>query len=409
MNEMMSFKTALDSIKSMEIKTKSMEKIFLNESIGRVLFSDIRARLDNPHFKTANMDGYALDSSDLNDLKKTGLKIAAINKAGGANCAIKKGFCIKTFTGAKMPENADCLVIIEDVEIKNNKIFLKKDASVKINANIRQIGENYKKNSILLPKNHLISALDMGILAQNHNILLEVYKKPKIAILSFGDELCELGEIKNLNAIFSSNNHILGALARNLGAEISLFPAIIDDKKNIYNALDSALNDSDIVLTTGGMSKGDFDFTKDIVGEFGKIIFSGVKMKPGKVIRLIACKEKFRDKFILALPGNPLACVVGFLIFGRILMQKILGLTPNQPILKAILKNDIKKSDDRFELILADVVIENGNFCAIGREKSSYMINDLRGAFILSDKDLQKGASVDIILLQDLLTLGGFE
>lgn len=402
-----SFDECVERLKSLGVAPMGTERVFLSECVGRVLSEDILATSDNPKFHTSNMDGYAFNSADLGALQSVGLKIASVNKAGNAkSCAIQKGECIKTFTGAKMPQNTDCLAIVESVEVKNERIFLHKNESVKAWNHIRKVGENYKKDSILLPKNTLLTPFSIGILAQNHNILISVYRKIRVGILSGGDELIELGTIpKRQNYIYSSNNHALCAITKALGAESTIYPLLQDSPQNIRESIANALHHNDIIITTGGMSKGDFDFTKDIIREFGECVFSGVRIKPGKVIAHIKCGD---DKHIFALPGNPSSSIVSFLLFGRIVMQKMLCQTPQIPIKKGKLLCDIDNSkNDRLCFDIADLTVDDGFYAVLPRKnRSSYMINDFNGAFaILRQKSYQKGDFVDIILLDDLLKL----
>ena len=402
-----SFESCVERLKSLFVTPMQTERVFINECVGRVLSEDILATCDSPKFHTSNMDGYAFNSADLGALQSVGLKIASVNKAGNAkSCAIKKGECIKTFTGAKMPQNADCLAIVEQVEVKNERIFLHKNESVKAWNHIRKMGENYKKNSILLPKNTLLTPFSIGILAQNHNILLSVYRRIRVGVLSGGDELIELGTMpQSQNYIYSSNNHALCAITKALGAQSTIYPLLQDSPQNIRESIANALKDNDIVITTGGMSKGDFDFTKDIIYEFGECVFSGVKIKPGKVIAHIKCSD---NKHIFALPGNPSSAVVSFLLFGRIVMQKMLCQTPQIPIKKGKLLCNIDNSkNDRLCFDIADLSVDSGFYAVCPRKnRSSYMINDFSGAFcILAQKSYQKGDFVDIILLDDLLKL----
>lgn len=402
-----SFDECVALLKSLSVAPMGTERVFLSECVGRVLCEDILATSDNPKFHTSNMDGYAFNSADLGDLQSVGLKIASVNKAGNAeSCTIQKGECIKTFTGAKMPQNADCLAIVEQVAVKNERIFLHKNECVKAWNYIRKKGENYKQGDILLPKNTILTPFSIPILAQNHNILLSVYRKIRVGVLSGGDELIELGEIpKSQNYIYSSNNHALCTIVRALGARPTLYPLLQDSPEHIRESIANALKDNDIVITTGGMSKGDFDFTKDIIHEFGECVFSGVRIKPGKVIAHIKCGD---DKHIFALPGNPSSSIVSFLLFGRIIMQKMLCQTPQIPIKKGKLLCDIDNSNnDRLCFDIADLSVDDGFYAVFPRKnRSSYMINDFSGAFcILAQKSYQKGDFVDIILLDDLLKL----
>lgn len=407
MNKYVTFNEALKLIKEVKITKLGAEKVFINQSTGRILYNDIKAKDDMPKFDTSNMDGYAFCYDDLEKLKSDGLILDSINKAGNeCDCEVKKGFCIKTFTGSKIPKNADSLAIVEQVELADNKVFLKQNENVKKGQWIRKKGENYNKNDILLPKGSCIIPLDIGILAQNNNVFVEVYKKPKVGILTGGDEILEIGEIpKNDNYIYSSNNHILNAIVSSLGCDGSIYPILEDSQKTIKDAIKEALNHNDIVITTGGMSKGDFDFTKNIIKEFGDSVFESVQIKPGKVISYINCNK---NKHIIALPGNPISCVVSFLLFGRLIVAKMLGIEPKIPIHKAKLIDDIENVDkDRMEFALANLSTKDGLYeVGLKPNRQSYMINDVNGAMILIDKKpIKKGDLVDIILLDKLLKL----
>ncbi|RDU57824.1 molybdopterin molybdotransferase MoeA [Helicobacter sp. MIT 99-5507] len=403
MNRNITLNQALNLINNANINPLQNEKIFIHDSINRVLYDDIRAIESSPKFNTSSMDGYAFAYSDLEKLQNEGLEILSINKAGNnTECEATKGKCIKTFTGAKIPKNADTIAIVEQVYIKNNRIFLNKGEEVEPYKFIRKTAENYKKGDILIPKGSLINPFHIGILSQNNTIFLQVYRKPRISILTSGDEIAELGEIKeNDNFIYSSNNHILYAITKALGCDSSIHNIIKDSRIDIKNAIESALQSSDMVITTGGMSKGDFDFTKEAIKEFGEVVFESVKIKPGKVVSYINCK----DKHILALPGNPNSSVVSFLLFGRLILSKMLNLNTNIPIHKAKITNDIKILDSaRLEFAPAQIKLVDGIYEAkIIENRQSYMINKLNGAMIIMDKKVNKGDLVDIIILDDLL------
>lgn len=413
MQNNISFSECVALLESLVVTPVGCERVFLNQCVGRVLCESILARENNPKFHTSNMDGYAFRFADLGILSESGLKIASVNKAGNTeSCAIQKGECIKTFTGAQMPQGADCLVIVESVEVKNGRIFLianQSADSIKQWQHIRKMGENYQKGDILLSKGTILSPFSIGILAQNHNILLGIYRRIRVGILSGGDELIELGELpQRQNYIYSSNNHALCAIVESLGAQGKIYPLLQDSPAHIRESLNCALHDNDIVITTGGMSKGDFDFTKDIIREFGECVFSGVKIKPGKVVAHIKCDGEFRGKHIFALPGNPSSSIVSFLLFGRLIMQKMLNLSTQIPIKKGKLLCAVDNAkNDRLCFELAELRLENGFYAVnLRQNRNSYMINDFNGAFcILEQKIYEKGEFVDIILLDDLLKL----
>lgn len=407
------FFEAIELINAANIAILPSEKVFLRESCGRILSEDIVAADFNPRFPQSNMDGYAFRFADLAALAGGGLKIKSINRAGNEeDCAVESGECIKTFTGARIPKNADTIAIVEQVEVKNGRIFLKDSEDLENLAPqkwIRQRGENYARGDVLLRKNTLISPFDIGILAENNCVFVKVRRRPRVAVLASGDEVLEIGESpRGDNQIYSSNNHILAALAESLGCAVSVFGILKDSQKEIKNAIAQALENHDVVVTTGGMSKGDFDFTKDIVREFGECVFEGVKIKPGKVMSLVNCAAK---RHIIALPGNPISCVVSFLLLGRLVIAKMLGLEANLALRGALLAEDLGGVDnERLEFVLADLWLENGGYkVARKHRRASYMINDLSGALIVARAAKKRGEMVEIIVLDELLRLSNLK
>ncbi len=407
MNKNITLNEAIDLINSVDIKPIQNQKVFIHDSVNRILYDDIYAAESSPKFDTSSMDGYAFCFQDLEKLHNEGLEIDCINKAGNENdCKIKDGKCIKTFTGSKIPENADTIAIVEQIEIKDNKIFLNQNKDIVQYKFIRKTGENYKQGDTLIKKGTLINPFHIGILAQNNTIFTQVYRKPRIAILTSGDEIAEIGELKKSdNFIYSSNNHILYAIANALGCESTIHNIIKDSKQDIRNAIENALYFSDMVVTTGGMSKGDFDFTKEVIKEFGNIVFESVKIKPGKVVSYISCRN---DKHILALPGNPNSSVVSFLLFGRLIISRMFNIKTNIPTHKAVIKNDIKISEsNRIEFAPSTIHLIDGNYeASIINNGQSYMINKLNQAMVVIDKkQIKKGDLVDVIILNDLLKI----
>ena len=401
---MLSFKEALRLIESRNIDSIESEKILFSNGINRVLFKNIHAINDMPLFDTSSMDGYAFCYDDLNLLLENGLEISSINKAGNKNDEIlKRGTCIKTFTGSKMPENSDTMILVENVNVVENKIFLKNKNILK-GSWIRKKGENYYKDSILFKRGQILSAFSIGLLAQNNNIYIEVFRKPRIALLPIGDEILELGEIPNIkNYIYSSNNHLLNAIFSSMGCEVILHSIIKDNKELIKDSIKEALKNCDIVITTGGMSKGDFDFTKDVIKDFGDVLIDGINIRPGRVSSYVA----YENKHIFALPGNPISSVVVSLLFIRLIIQKMLSIKVNIPFKKAKLNKKIINNDKRVCFLPASINFENGIYIAsVMEDFQSYKLDSLKDAFVVIDTEsIEKNEEVNVIFLNDLLNL----
>lgn len=408
-----SYQESVAILETLEIKTKGEEKVFFGNSLNRVLSQDITAKEDMPLYPTASMDGYAFNSKDLQDLMEVGLKVAGVNKAGESEeLECLEGECIKTFTGSRMPKNCDSLVLKEYIQESEGKITLLPSAPIpQANQWIRQVGENYRKGEVLIRKGSKITPFEIGLLADLNYVFVQVFMRPRIAILSGGDEIIEVGEERRENTIRSVNNHLLKAIAESWGAEVSIFSLLKDDKASITHQILEALQNCDILVTTGGASFGDFDFVQEVLQELCEMQFKGIRMKPGKPVGFGIHQKK---TYVFGLPGFPNSCAVSFMLFVRIVIQKMLSMPCKPtPFLKARLLESIKRSDLRAEFRICDAKIEEGGY-EVGfwnkKALQSSVINNFCNSSALifleeNGEDLPKGANVEIILLDQLLSL----
>ena len=354
---MISLKESIKILNSLDFKPVGVQKLFLTDALNRILAEDIIASENDPKYPTAAMDGYAIRFED-QKLKR--LKVIAKNPAGNiVSDEVKRGVCIKTFTGSLMPKCSDTLIPIEHVEVDKDTIVIKKE--VEKGFSVRDIGENYKKGEVLIKKGTQISFSEIGVLASLNQVFLKVYQKPKVAILSTGSEVLELGEIrKNSSQIRSSNNYTLESLVTLHGGEPIQLGAVKDDKKSIVIALREALDSADMVITTGGVSVGDYDFVKDVIKDEieAKVAFKGVIIKPGQHI-MVAKKD---NKAILALPGFAYSSSVTFLIYALPILYKLKGAIYRQKVVKATLREDFKKRSKKSEFTACNIYLENGEY-----------------------------------------------
>lgn len=411
MKSNISYQESLEILHSLELSAKSYEKIPFSQALGRILAQDIIAEENMPKHPTSAMDGYALNSQDIDLLFSKGVEILSINKAGESEEQVcQRGGCIKTFTGAKIPTNCDTLVLVEEVRVEGGKIYALEGVKPQKGKWIRAVGENYTKGEVLLKKGSKITPFEIGLLAELNCVFVCVYLKPKVAILSGGDEIIEVGERERENSIRSVNNHLLQALCSSMGAEGRIYPLLLDNKEQIQRQVKEALRDCDILITTGGASKGDFDYTQEVIKESCEMSFKGVRMKPGKPVGF---GVRGGEQFVFSLPGFPNSCAVTFMLFVRVIIAKLLGTSPMIEPLKAKLTQAIKRADSRMEFRICNLRIENGiyevgfwdkktlqssvvnNFCS----KSALMILEENGG------DLQEGEMVEILLLDSLIKL----
>ena len=313
-------------------------ELYLSDSLGYVLAQDIISSENSPAYPTSAMDGYAIRHQDITNNK---IKVIGDNPAGSDNIQeVSSGVCIKTFTGSLMPSGADTLIPIENVTYKDGYIII--DKEVPKGFSVREIGENYQKDQVLIKANTTIGYIEIGIFASLNISHVRVYKKPIVATLSTGSEILDVGwEQTSSSQIRSSNHFVIEAIAKQHGAFVNQFGVIKDNKKEITQAFKKALNSSDIVVSTGGVSVGDYDFVKDIINnELGAtLLYKGVAIKPGKHI-MVAKKD---NKFIIGLPGFAYSSTVTFLIYIVPLIYKMQNSSKVLEIVEAKLTQDFHK------------------------------------------------------------------
>jgi molybdopterin molybdotransferase len=372
---------------------KRVKKVGLEEALGYVLAEDIVANFNNPSFPTASMDGYAIKHSDIDKE----IKIIGSNPAGSFEFdSLKEGEAIKTFTGSFVPNGADTLVPIENVEVKDN--ILKVITKVNKNFSVREVGEDFKKGEILIKKGTKITFAEIGVMASLNIPIVEVVDKAKVAVIATGSEILDLGETGNIAQIHSSNNYTLSSLGRFLGYDVTNVGLVKDNKKEIQNKILNALEVNDIVVTTGGVSVGDFDFVKEIVSDF-EIIFHGVNIKPGQWVMI----GKFGEKYIISLPGFPYSSFVTFLLYVVPFADKISGLNSLSTI-KAKLRDNFKKVNPKTQFVAVNISFENGEFFVDTRGKksgSSGILTNITNNFALMKLDtgfyeLDKNSEVEV-------------
>jgi len=347
------------------IKTLGSETVKLTDSLGRVLVQDVYSDSDIPAFDNSAMDGYAVRSEDLKGTSKDNPKVLEVVddiKAGDIPKKIlKHNQVIRIMTGAVIPKGADSVIMVEYTEkIKNfclsgrqekskikEKEFVRILKETKPGENIRRRGEDIKKGECVIKKGTLLKSVHLGLLASLGKSKVKVYCRPKVAILATGNEIVDVDEKLKLGKIRSSNTYTLyaqiikyGGVPKNLGI-VKDEPAQLEEK--IKEGLDCHL-----LLTSGGVSVGDYDLVKDVLAKLGtNIRFWKVAMRPGKplVFGLI------RGIPVFGLPGNPVSSMVAYEVFVRPTILKMLGQKDEQEEVEAILVEDIhKKKDFRYFL-----------------------------------------------------------
>lgn len=397
---MIHFDESIEMINNLEINSYKTKKLYLVDALGYVLAEDVVADHNSPEYPTSAMDGYAIIHEDMT---LGTLKVESINPAGSAlKQEVIGGTCIKTFTGSLMPHGADTLIPIENVEASGDEIIIKEE--VPQGFSVREVGENYAKGQLLISKGTKIDFPQIGVMASLNIANVLVYEKPTVAILSTGSELLELGqEQTNDSQIRSSNNYILEAIVQKYDGIPMQLGCIKDDKKSITEEVRAALDKSDIVVTTGGVSVGDFDFVKDVIVELGcDVVFKGVRVKPGQHI-MVARKD---DKFIIGLPGFAYSSTVTALLYLVPLIEKLQYGKSSLRTIKAKLKEPFIKRAKKAEFTACNISLMQGEYYVDFKDKkigSSAILTNMLGNVALletSEEDTSKdvGDEVNILL-----------
>ncbi len=397
---MIHFDESIEILKQIRVDSYKTKKLYIMEAQGYILAEDVVADHNSPEFPTAAMDGYAINYEDM---ALGRLRIASINPAGSAlREEVVGGTCIKTFTGSLMPKGADTLIPIENVEVDGDEIVIREE--VPQGFSVREVGENYAKGQMLIPSGTKIDFPQIGVMAGLNTVSVMVYEKPTVAILATGSELLDLGEIQtNDSQIRSSNSYTIEAIVRKYDGIAMQLGCIKDDKASIQKAMANALAKSDIVVTTGGVSVGDFDFVKDVIGELGcEVLFKGVRIKPGQHI-VVARKE---DKFIVGLPGFAYSSTVTALLYVVPLIEKLQKGRCALRTVKAKLKEPFVKRAKKAEFTACNITLLQGEYYVDFKGKkvgtSAIMTNLLGESALLvtSEEESSKevGDEVNVLL-----------
>lgn len=307
---------AKNIIETGDFSNRIEENKALRSSTGLILAEDIYSPINMPPFRQSAMDGYAL-------YLHNGVNYSVIDviKAGDSHQAIlKEGEAVRIFTGAPVPDSANAVIMQEKVSVNNQQLSI--NSLVAINDNIRPLGEQVKKGALALKKGIKLTPAAIGFLTSLGITSVNVYKKPKISIVATGNELVKAGESLLHGQVYESNTIMLQTALYNLGYTDVTIQNVKDDYNSTYSLLDSVINENDIVLISGGISVGDYDFVGKALHELSvKQLFYKVKQKPGKPLFY----GQKGGTVIFALPGNPAAALSCFYVYVRIALEKLSG------------------------------------------------------------------------------------
>jgi molybdopterin molybdotransferase len=383
------------------VATMGAEQVKLEQSLGRVLAEEVRANRDQPPFDISAMDGYALRSADLASVPAI-LEIIEDIKAGDLpSKTLVPGQCARIMTGAPMPQGADAVIRVEDTEAKpDNQVQI--NQPVKPGNDIRRLGENMRNGEVVLAPGTAITPGVIGVLATVKRAQVQVYRRPRVAILSTGNELEGLDEPVDPNKIPNSNSYALMGQVQALGIEPVLLGIARDDPEELARYLKRGL-EYDVLLVSGGTSVGVHDYVRPTIEALGvQMLFWRVSMKPGHPVAF----GKIGAKIIFGLPGNPVSSMVCFEQFVAPALRRMMGHARTyRRTVEARMTHNVKHQPGRTEFIRVLLAKEPGGYAATstGAQGSGMLLSMARAdglAVVPGDSaGLAAGGTVTVQLL----------
>jgi molybdopterin molybdotransferase len=387
------------------------EIVSINESYGRYLSEDLVATSDVPHFNRSPYDGFAIRSIDSAKASLTNpVEFEVVDHIGAGYVSdkeISEYQAVRIMTGAQMPMNGDAVVMLElaKTSVKNGKSYMSIKRAYKPGDNVSFAGEDAKKGEVLVKRGSKINPGILAMLATFGYKDVAVAKKPVIGLFATGTELLEVEDELQPGKIRNSNTHMIIAQMERAGAEVRYFGKLPDEFDLCFESIKKALKDVDLLITTGGVSVGDFDYLPQIYKELGaEVLFNKVAMRPGSVTTV----ANLDGKILFGLSGNPSACYVGFELFVRPIIRTMLySPKPHLRREKAVLEVDFPKANPFTRFVRSKVTIADGKLMAApsGVDKSNIVMS-LAGANSLiilpgGTRGYQANTIVDVLLLED--------
>ncbi len=376
------------------------ESVELQNTVGRVIAEDIFADMDLPPFDRSQMDGFAVRTEDVVDAP-TRLKIVGESVAGkGWHNEIKSGEAVRIMTGASVPNGADSVRQVELTEESDGFVTIKEPT--KIQQNIVKRAQEITKGEKVFEKGEIVTENMVATLASFGYEFVEVAKRPKVAILATGSEIVDISATPKQDQIRNSNSWMLKAFAEKY-ADVEVLPIAVDDLDGLKHTIQGAIKNCDCLIISGGVSVGDYDFTKPALREIGaEIYFERISLKPGKPTVF----AKLDKTLIFGLPGNPVSIAVTFFVFVRMAllnMQKALNTELKSE--NAKLSHDIKGAKGRDSILPVSLSTSKKGKLTVETLRFSGSSNFIRFAkanglvFLPQDKTLKKGDVAEIYFL----------
>jgi molybdopterin molybdotransferase len=375
-----------------------IEHVALADCFGRVLAEDLIADAPLPSFPASAVDGYAVRAADA----RMTLRVLGESAAGRPfEGTVGPGTAARVLTGGVVPDGADVVVMVEDVQLDGDSLTV--PAGLKPGTNFHKVGDDLRAGDRILSAGTQLGAAEIGIAAATNRARLPVRWRPRVALMSTGDELVEVGKTPRAGQIPDSNRWALLAALREAGADVNLLGIAPDEPEALRRLVVDALESADALVTSGGVSVGTHDLVKPLLESLGDVHIGRVKLKPGKPFTFATLAE---GKVAFGLPGFPVSSLVTFEVFVRPALRKMQGFAElNRPTLPVRLGYDARPTPDRTEYQRVTLHRDRGELVAdTTGSQSSSRLKSLAGAHALvrvpaGDQALGKGSIVEAMIL----------
>jgi molybdopterin molybdotransferase len=328
----------------------AVEMLPLRSALGRVLARDIVSAINVPSHDNSAMDGYAFRGRDLANGAETTLRVVSRAMAGQeAKHAIANGECVRIMTGAVMPEGLDTVIPQEFTKLDGDQVTIPAGI-VRPGDNRRLAGEDLAKGEAALVAGRVLRPADLGVLASLGQAEVPVVRRLRVAFFSTGNELRSIGETLDEGCVYDSNRYTLWGMLQRLGVEILDMGVVRDDPAALEATFTAAAANADVVITSGGVSVGEADYTKMVMAKLGDVLFWRIAMRPGRPMAIGRIASGSRHAILFGLPGNPVAVMVTFYALVRDALLAMSGArVAPMPLLRATSVDAIRKKAGRTE------------------------------------------------------------
>jgi molybdopterin molybdotransferase len=383
------------------------ERLPLLECYGRILAEDIAALVDHPSLDNSAMDGYACkleDTLTASEETPVRLEVIADIPAGSVfDGEVQTGQAVSIYTGAPIPRGTNAVVPVEKTRLEGSIVEVSSPADP---TNVRPKGQDFRKGDVHLKRGLKLGAASVGLAASMGHATLEVSKRARVGILATGDEVIEPGKPIRDGQVFNSNTYSIAGLVQATGAEAIVLPNVHDDKQALTKTL-ADVGQLDLMLTTGGVSMGKYDFVRDLLFEEGEVHFWKVAMKPAGPVLF----GTWRDLPILGLPGNPVSCMIAFIILAKAFSQASADETTPLPYhqrVRAIADTDIKGAGvkENFARVILSYEKDGLHVKTTGNQSSGVLTSMLFAdglAVVPATASYKKGDGLEVIRLEGYL------